>query len=392
MSYNKFIKKGTKLNPSIMAIDEVHNINTPGGTFYSAISKFVRDRPKMKLLVMSATPIYDNKEELISLLRLMRQGVRVDMFNKPEQLRKALDGLISVYHGAPSHTFPKTTLHYEVCKMSKFQSKWYRAEVEGEVKRSGNINMKEVSNNFYSKSRAKSNIVYAQGLSGTDGLPKLSKSIIQNNLETYSIKFAKLMRKLRKGQLSFVYSNFVGFGGIKTLIKILRANGYNDYRTSGNGRKFAVFSGSETPAEKNAIREIFNSPENIDGKLIQVIIGSPSAKEGISLYNVRQVHVIDPYWNYSRLEQIFGRSSRFCSHKLLPRNQRTVDIYLYVAVTHDSGITKSNFINKKEIDPRFSTDGFILKIADKKRVENEKIITLMMDIAADKQLFQIKQK
>jgi SNF2 family DNA or RNA helicase len=390
MSYNKFIKKGTKLNPSIMIIDEVHNVNNPTGTYYSAISKFVRERPKMKLIVLSATPIFDRKDEIVSLLRLMRIDVTYELLNKPVELRKTLDGLISYYAGAPENTFPKTTIHYEICRMGKFQSKWFKAEVEGEVKKSGKLDLKEVTNNFYAKSRAKSNIVFPHGLAGTDGLPKLSKAAMQNNLDTYSVKFAKLMKKLRKGQLSFVFSNFVGFGGIKTLVKCLRAFGYTDYRQPGSGRKFAIWSGEETSAEKNAIRKIYNSKENDDGKLIQVIVGSPAIKEGVSLLRCRQVHILDPYWNYSRLEQIYGRAVRFCSHKTLPKRERTVDIYLYVATTRKSKLTKANFLKTQNIDPNESIDGYILKLADEKRKKNNELLSIMIESSVDRGLNQRK--
>lgn len=388
MSYNKFMKYGVKLNPPIMIIDEAHNINNPVGSYYTAVSKFIRERPKMKLLVLSATPIFDHTSEIVSLLQLMRKDVTNEILSDPNKLSKVLDGIISYYAGAPEYTFPKTTINYEVCKMSKFQSKWFRAEVEAELKRSGNIKLHDVTNNFYAKSRARSNIVFPHGLAGTDGLPKMTKKMLRENVATYSIKFAKLMKKLRKGQLSFVYSNFTSYGGLKTLIKCMKAHGYSDYRKPGNGRKFAIWSGEETSREKDAIRKIFNSKENDDGSLIQVILGSPSIKEGVTLLRCRQVHILDPYWNYSRLEQIFGRASRFCSHKSLPKRERTVDIYLYVAVTASSKITKANFVSKKEIDPNESIDAYILKIAESKREENNKIVELLVNAAVDRGLNQ----
>ena len=53
--------------------------------------------------------------------------------------------------------------------------------------------------------------------------------------------------------------------------------------------------------------------------------------EGIDLHNVRQVHIIEPYWNPVRLKQVRGRAVRVNSHRKLPKADRTVDIYTYVA-------------------------------------------------------------
>ena len=53
--------------------------------------------------------------------------------------------------------------------------------------------------------------------------------------------------------------------------------------------------------------------------------------EGIDLHNVRQVHIIEPYWNPVRLKQVRGRAVRVNSHSKLPKADRTVEIYTYVA-------------------------------------------------------------
>ena len=71
-------------------------------------------------------------------------------------------------------------------------------------------------------------------------------------------------------------------------------------------------------------------------KKIKILLGSPSIKEGVSLTNVRQVHIMEPYWNKSRLDQVVGRASRFCSHKDLEEEKRMVKVYVYIATTKDT--------------------------------------------------------
>ena len=52
-----------------------------------------------------------------------------------------------------------------------------------------------------------------------------------------------------------------------------------------------------------------------------------SGAEGISLKNVRYVHITEPYWHPVRIEQVIGRARRICSHKNLPEQYRTVEVF-----------------------------------------------------------------
>ena len=84
---------------------------------------------------------------------------------------------------------------------------------------------------------------------------------------------------------------------------------------------------------KEEIKDIFNKKKNKCGDYLKVLLGSPSIKEGVSLLRVREVHVVEPYWNMSRLEQIIGRAIRFCSHKDMFKKDRLVKVFIYIA-TH----------------------------------------------------------
>ena len=124
---------------------------------------------------------------------------------------------------------------------------------------------------------------------------------------------------------------------------------YKDYITDGDGpKRFAIWSGDENISTKEQIKAVYNLNENLTGKKIKILLGSPSIKEGVSLKGVRQVHILEPYWNLSRLEQIIGRASRFCSHKDLSEEKRNVKVYIYIAVS--KGYLNSK--NDKSIDQR----------------------------------------
>jgi len=81
--------------------------------------------------------------------------------------------------------------------------------------------------------------------------------------------------------------------------------------------RFALIT-SDTPDTRIAsILELFNSPENFDGRYLKVVIGSAIAKTGLNLANVRRVHLIGPSWNQSNIYQAISRALRSTSHVLL---------------------------------------------------------------------------
>ena len=55
---------------------------------------------------------------------------------------------------------------------------------------------------------------------------------------------------------------------------------------------------------------------------------SPAGSEGISLLNVRQVHIIEPYWNNVRIDQVFGRAIRRNSHIQLDDNDLSSFVFI----------------------------------------------------------------
>jgi len=120
------------------------------------------------------------------------------------------------------------------------------------------------------------------------------------------------------------------------------------------------------------IKETFNHYDNNDGKNIKIIIGSPSMREGISLLRVRYIHIIDPYWNWSRMDQIIGRGVRYCSHKDMPKKERNVKIYIYIA-------RGSN--NEKTIDD------YILELANEKQKIINQFQNTLITSAIDYKLY-----
>ncbi|KAG2424946.1 hypothetical protein HXX76_014104 [Chlamydomonas incerta] len=98
------------------------------------------------------------------------------------------------------------------------------------------------------------------------------------------------------------------------------------------GRRYAVIAGDGDLAAGGSIDRLMaavNSPQNLKGDVVKVVLISSRAAEGFDFKAVRQLHIVDPWFNLSRVEQIIGRGVRNCSHKLLPDKQRNCTIYLH---------------------------------------------------------------
>ena len=72
------------------------------------------------------------------------------------------------------------------------------------------------------------------------------------------------------------------------------------YVTSSMERKFVP-----GPAEQLNVM----SSNNLYGEIIKVLMITASGAEGISLRNVRYVHITEPYWHPVRMQQVIGRAS-----------------------------------------------------------------------------------
>jgi len=258
--------------------------------------------------------------------------------------------------------------------MSEYQFKSYEtvATQEGPF-RVGDI--LDLSTSFYMGSRILSNIAFPNREIGEEGYNDLDEIDMQlQNLKKFSIKFYKILKAIKKADGPvFVYSNFKEYGGIKTLVKVLEFHGFKNYKKYGTGAKrFTVWSGDVKLCDKECMKNVFNQKKNKDGSLIKVILGSPAIKEGVSLLRVRQVHIMEPYWNFSRLEQVIGRAIRFCSHKDLPKKERKVEVFIYLA-THP--------------DDKYMIDKHILNIAKRKQKIIVEFERALKESAVDCNLF-----
>ena len=172
---------------------------------------------------------------------------------------------------------------------------------------------------------------------------------------------------------------------------------------------FALYTGTETPEEKEIIRNIFNSKwknvpksitdqlmrrttNNMYGEVIKILMITASGAEGINLRNVRYVHITEPYWHPVRTEQIIGRARRICSHIDLPEELRTVDVFLYImrftarqiASDNDESLNiRMNDKSKTDGITPMSTDQSLYEISNIKERITRQILTAVKESSFD---------
>jgi hypothetical protein len=123
--------------------------------------------------------------------------------------------------------------------------------------------------------------------------------------------------------------------------------------------------------------QIFRAEENSYGQVCQLIFVTLAGAEGISLYAVRQVHLMEPFWNEVKVNQVIGRARRIASHLRLPQTQRNVYVYRYIGTMsekqkkgdwpEDQKHLQSLSTTMRESDNNETSDEYLRDIADRKQ-------------------------
>lgn len=178
-------------------------------------------------------------------------------------------------------------------------------------------------------------------------------------------KVARLVENLAESAGPvLIYSQFVGVGGLAVVARFLRNAGFVAFRlplarqgilahvrdkaaepsAAGDDAaspsaaapvfRYAVISGEVKPDDRARIQEVFNAPGNAHGELIRALLVSKTGAEGLDLKGVRQIHILEPYWDKAREDQVRARGVRLGSHDHLPAAEREVRSFLYIATAN----------------------------------------------------------
>lgn len=431
------ILKGRKLRDTfenrMIIIDEVHNIrssdNKKEKRVASKLDELIKYVHPLRLVLLTATPMYNDPREIIWLINLMNKNdgrstlSSKEIFDKNgnfiideggEEIGKQLfmrksRGYISFVKGDNPYTFPYrifphdfkateslknhrypeyTLLGGEIAQgmeymdlfcveMGPYQSSVYQyiidtlKEKQVDTSKLAPEMMERFGYTILQKPLEALNMTYPSenmtemkevgmnGMVGIEGLERVMKFkknktqyqykpkilekygriFAQNHIEKYSIKLKRITKSIVEGEgISLVYSQFLD-GGVVPLALALEEMGCDRYGAPNLLKEppkkkrnitYTMITGNEDLSPNNALAvKIASARNNIDGDDIKIIIISRAGSEGLDFANIRQVHILEPWYNTNRIAQTIGRAIRNCSHKFLPFSKRNSMIFLY---------------------------------------------------------------
>jgi len=158
-------------------------------------------------------------------------------------------------------------------------------------------------------------------------------------------------------ELVYIYSFLKSGTGVYLLASFLTeyfqfeiVRKLSDVKTKATTRRRVLILNHDFMSD-GTLRELidfFNRDENVLGEYIQVVIGTKQTKEGITLKNIRQIHIVQPDWNYADISQAIGRGIRVGSHNALVEKigQVNVKIFQHCAIP----------IVEEKAEPQYSID------------------------------------
>jgi hypothetical protein len=225
-----------------------------------------------------------------------------------------------------------------------------------------------------------------------------------NNIGRYSAKIKNICDKVMSSDgIILAYSQYID-GGVVPIALALEELGFTRYCSRGansslfkikpapsidstsflpqkqhiakfpdrpfQAARYSVITGDPTISPDNMFElKALTDEDNTNGEKVKVVIISVAGAEGLDFKNIRQVHILEPWYNMNLLEQIIGRAIRNCSHKRLPYSQRNVELYLY-----------GTYLTNKEIE---AIDLYLYRLSEFKAVKIGIVSRALRESAVD---------
>jgi len=380
----------------------------------------------------------------------------------PNLFMRRIQGLVSYFKGADDRMLPKVVDNdkmLEMVPMSADQFNFYLkvrfAEIQQNKRRATVATEDNEMKTFRVNSRLACNYAIPEDLRASDenvdaqsedAVPEKTKILealrkdpnrylSETALKTFSPKLLRMLKNVKETMGTgeewtnqFVYSQYRELEGLGVFSAILDANGWQPYKIVKQANQwvedptmdskkpaYAFYAGAKAgdDAEKREyMRQIFNGSYSRDfpaslkasveargKKLLCLVMASSAGAEGITLLNVRRVHIMEPHWNPARHDQVIGRAVRICSHAGLPQDQRTVRVSFYLSVfTEDQAkstegsnnvvlVRRADMATKRfagdPVEAFLTTDEYLYNISYEKDITNKRVSTLLKQAAVD---------
>lgn len=306
---------------------------------------------------------------------------------------RRIQGLVSYFKGADERLLPKRLdedntlvkipmsdtqyLRYLESRFEEIQQESRKSRMRADLNEEmGSFRMvSRLVCNYSIPPELRTNVIEKDGVSEEEDVekPEILEKLKQNperylseeSLKTYSPKMLAILKEIQKNygeegkfKNQFVYSQYRSLEGLGVFSAVLEANGFQPYKLikrqgvweedpsmKPGVPAYAMFLGGTSEKdrqEREFYRQIFNQSysdtfpmslkESIKEHRLCVFMASAAGAEGITLANVRNVYIMEPYWNPARIDQVIGRAIRICSHARLPLSDRNVKVQLFMSV------------------------------------------------------------
>jgi len=220
----------------------------------------------------------------------------------------------------------------------------------------------------------------------------------QEYIGNYSAKIENICLSIKKSKgIVLIYTNYIDGGAIPIALALeeMGITRYGDYAKKlfktvpmsaidsesfetkeemKSGKKFhpakyVIISGDKALSPNNKKDLIaLTDEDNINGEKIKIVIITKAGSEGLDFKNIRQVHIMEPWYNMNLVEQVIGRAVRTCSHIKLPFIERNVQIFLYGTI-----------LDSEEE----AVDIYVYRLAEMKAIQIGRVSRLMKESSVD---------
>lgn len=330
-----------------MLVDgKIDDLAGNAGSRNSLLFKFITHyaHPSCKMVFLTATPIFDNIKQLKDVVEALNPSFNTENAVKVADLLKGMRGKVSYFPGTSANAYPKVEFKTHVIQASPTQ-----IDILKKIASRAKIGDIDYTDSFLAKER--------QVLLSV-------KPMTLDNLSEYAPKVKAVVDNIvdHPGK-HLVFSNFIQ-SGLNIVAAALDQRGWKSMKEallnpslfkSHSSKIYARWDGAIKDADKQHIKIVVNSLDNIAGQQVRVILGSPSIKEGVSFKHIQHMHMLDPVWSYSAKTQVEGRAIRFCSHSEIDEKadaplRRLVKVHLYKCMADPKDLDETyadNYIYEK---------------------------------------------
>lgn len=296
-------------------IDEAHHLKTGTKLLTILINECSNAE---KIVLLTGTIFYNSLTDLSVLVNIVKKDTVLpetnkefryffwdDLYEAPgsvDILKERIKDTISYYKkSTQSENYPKSSNIIKKINMDPRQISIYKyylkkilSLVHIQTVKYSSMDKRKV-NNFLNVTRQLSNTLY-----NSYDFPKI-------------IAIWEYIQNAPKPII--VYSNYLNN-------RILPLGYYlNKYKIS-----YGIYYGEQTEEKRNKIIDNYNQ------RKIDVLLITSAGSESLDLKNTRSIHIMEPHWNESKINQIIGRAIRYNSHQALPVEQRHVEIVRWISI------------------------------------------------------------